>query len=57
MKKSDIIGIVIALVVLLSIPAIPLISTITKGEVIVEREVSKSPARTVKTEIATFALG
>ena len=57
MNKSDIIGIVVALAVLLSVPAIPLISTIAKGEMILEREVSKPSSRTVNTAIATFALG
>lgn len=66
MKSRDVIGIIIGVLVLLSVPAIPLISTVTGGEPVVEREVivereANIPAidasRPAETEIATFALG
>jgi hypothetical protein len=66
MKKADVIGIIIALAVLLGVPAIPLISTVTKGDVIVERQpdaeekVNIPPIdmqQPATTETATFSMG
>jgi uncharacterized alpha/beta hydrolase family protein len=66
MKKSDIIGIIIALAVLLGVPAIPLISTVTKREVIVERQPNAEKKvdippidmqRPATKETATFSMG
>jgi len=66
MKKADVIGIIIALAVLLGVPAIPLISTVTKGDVIVERQPDSEEKVNIPpidmqqpatTETATFSMG
>ena len=66
MKSSDIVGIIVGILVLLGVTAIPLISTVTGGEPVVEKEVkvekqANIPAidasRPAETEIAQFALG
>ena len=60
MKLADVVGIIIGLLVLLSIPAMPLLSAVNKGEVIVDRRVIIPPidtSRTADTETATFATG
>lgn len=66
MKSRDIVGIIIGILVLLGVTAISLISTVTDGEPVVEREVivrkqvnipAIDASRPAETVTAQFALG
>jgi len=51
MKSSDVIGIIIGILVLLSVVSIPLISALTGGEPVVEREVMSEREEMVESDV------